>query len=343
MSVAQRLYEAGKITYMRTDSVNLSSLAINTSKAKISELYGEAYSKTRQFKTSSKGAQEAHEAIRPTYIDKETVTGTKQEQRLYDLIWKRTVASQMSDARLEKTTITIGISKTGEKYIASGEVIKFDGFLKVYTESTDDEDEKKNGQTILPPLEIGRQLDCLEVLAAQRFTMRPPRYTEASLVKKLEEQGIGRPSTYAPIITTIQNRGYVVKSDRPGEERNFVTLQLKNDSIKEETKTETFGQEKSKLFPTDIGMVVTDFLLKSFKSIMDYNFTAKVEEQFDEIAEGDLVWNEMIGDFYKPFHNLIEESLQHSEKANGERVLGSDPETGKQVSVKIGRYGPLVL
>ncbi|MBN1927692.1 MAG: type I DNA topoisomerase [Prolixibacteraceae bacterium] len=342
MSVAQRLYEAGKITYMRTDSVNLSSLALNTSHSKIVELYGEKYSKTRQYKTSSKGAQEAHEAIRPTYIDKETISGTKQEQRLYDLIWKRTVASQMSDALLEKTTITIGISTAEEKYIASGEVIKFDGFLKVYTESTDEDDEKKNGQNILPPVTEGSKLKCNEIVAAQRFTVRPSRYTEASLVKKLEEQGIGRPSTYAPIITTIQNRGYVVKGDKPGETRKFVTLTLKNGNIGEKTNTETFGQEKSKLFPTDIGMVVTDFLMKSFNPIMDYNFTARVEEQFDDIADGGLVWNKMIGGFYKPFHKLVEESLQVSEKANGERILGPDPESGKQVSVKIGRYGPLV-
>ncbi len=342
MSIAQRLYEAGKITYMRTDSVNLSALALNTAREKITEMYGEKYAKTRQYKTSSKGAQEAHEAIRPTYIDKETIPGTRQEQRLYDLIWKRTVASQMSDALLEKTSITIGLSTTGEKYIASGEVVKFDGFLKVYSESTDDEDEKQNGTSLLPPIKVNDALDCDHVLAAQRFTQRPPRYTEASLVKKLEEQGIGRPSTYAPIISTIQNRGYVVKSDRPGEEREFLTLTLKNGKMTAQVKTEVFGQEKAKLFPTDIGMVVTDFLLKSFDPIMDYNFTANVEDKFDEIAEGKIVWNKMIDTFYKPFHSLVEKSLQLSEKANGERVLGVDPETGKQVSVKIGRFGPLV-
>jgi DNA topoisomerase-1 len=342
MSVAQRLYEAGKITYMRTDSVNLSSLALNTSKSKIEELFGEKYSNTRQYKTTSKGAQEAHEAIRPTYIDKETISGTKQEQRLYELIWKRSIASQMSDAILEKTTISINISTSAEKFVSSGEVIIFDGFLKVYLESTDEEEDKQNGDILLPPIKVNDILERDNIVAAQRFTQKPPRYTEASLVKKLEEQGIGRPSTYAPIITTIQNRGYVVKDDRQGVEREFVTLTLKAGSIKEQVKTETFGVEKSKLFPTDIGMVVTDFLMKNFDLVMDYNFTAKVEAEFDEIAEGKNRWGDMIGGFYKPFHLLVEKSLQISEKANGERILGIDEETGKQVSVKIGRYGPLV-
>jgi DNA topoisomerase-1 len=342
MSVAQKLYEAGKITYMRTDSVNLSSLALNTSKAKIEELFGENFSKTRQYKTNSKGAQEAHEAIRPTYMDKDSITGTKQEQRLYELIWKRTIASQMSDALLERTAISISVSTATEKFVASGEVIIFEGFLKVYFESTDEDDDKQNGDTLLPPIKVKDQLESDSIVAAQRFTQKAPRYTEASLVKKLEEQGIGRPSTYAPIITTIQNRGYVVKEDRPGVEREFTTLTLKAGSIKEQVKTETFGYEKSKLFPTDIGTVVTDFLLKNFELVMDYNFTAKVEEQFDEIAEGKAEWNTMIGGFYKPFHLLVENSLQVSEKANGERVLGIDPESGKQVSVKIGRFGPLV-
>lgn len=341
MSVAQRLYEAGKITYMRTDSVNLSSLAINTAKSKIHEMFGEAYSKSRQFKTSSKGAQEAHEAIRPTYIENETISGTKQEQRLYELIWKRSVASQMSEAQLEKTNVTISVSNTTEKFVASGEVIKFEGFLKVYLESTDDEDNKHNGDVLLPPMRKNDSLDMNQIIAAQRFTKKPPRYTEASLVKKLEEQGIGRPSTYAPIITTIQNRGYVVKEDRPGEERNFVTLTLKSGEIEEKINKENHGYEKSKLFPTDIGMVVTDFLVKNFESIMDYNFTANVEEQFDFIADGKEAWQAMLGNFYKPFHKLVESTLQISEKANGERILGTDPETGKQISVKIGRFGPL--
>jgi len=342
MSVAQKLYEAGKITYMRTDSVNLSSLALNTTKARIEELFGDNYSKTRQYKTSSKGAQEAHEAIRPTYIDKDSITGTKQEQRLYELIWKRTIASQMSDALLEKTTISIVVSTAKEKFIASGEVILFDGFLKVYYESTDDDDDKQSGDVLLPPIKVNDQLERSSIIAAQRFTQKAPRYTEASLVKKLEEQGIGRPSTYAPIITTIQNRGYVVKEDRAGSEREFITILLKADSIKEQVKTETYGFEKAKLFPTDIGMVVTDFLLKNFELVMDYNFTANVEEQFDQIAEGKAGWSNMIGGFYKPFHILVENSLQVSEKANGERVLGIDPISGKQVSVKIGRFGPLV-
>lgn len=342
MSVAQRLYEAGKITYMRTDSVNLSSLAINTAKAKINDFFGEKYSKTRQFKTNSKGAQEAHEAIRPTYMENESVSGTKQEQRLYELIWKRSIASQMSDAQLEKTTVNIGISTSNEKFIASGEIVKFDGFLKVYFESTDDEDEKNNGDTLLPPIQKNDNLLLDSIVAAQRFSLRPPRYTEASLVKKLEEQGIGRPSTYAPIITTIQNRGYVVKEDRPGAEREFTTLTLQKEEIKEQTQKENFGYERSKLFPTDIGMVVNDFLVKNFDLIMDFNFTAKVEEQFDIIAEGKVKWENMLKDFYKPFHQQVEETLEISEKANGERILGTDLQTGKPVSVKIGRYGPLV-
>ena len=342
MSIAQKLYEAGKITYMRTDSVNLSSLAINTAKAKVEELFGDKYSKTRQYKTSSKGAQEAHEAIRPTYLDKESISGTKQEQRLYELIWKRTIASQMSDALLEKTTISIFISSASEKFVATGEVIVFDGFLKVYFESNDDEEDKQSSDIILPPIKVNDKLNCASINASQRFTQKPPRYTEASLVKKLEEQGIGRPSTYAPIITTIQNRGYVVKEDRQGNERQFITLTLKGNNIKEQTKTENYGFEKSKLFPTDIGIVVTDFLLKNFDMVMDYNFTAKVEEQFDKIAEGNAEWNQMIESFYKSFHPLVENSLQLSEKANGERVLGIDPVSGKQVSVKIGRFGPLV-
>ncbi|MBP7507630.1 MAG: type I DNA topoisomerase [Prolixibacteraceae bacterium] len=342
MSVAQKLYEAGKITYMRTDSLNLSSLALNTAKEKIEELYGSDYLKIRQYKTTSKGAQEAHEAIRPTYINKETVSGTRQEQNLYELIWKRTIASQMNDALLEKTTITINVSNTSEKFIANGEVIKFDGFLKVYMESSDEDEEKQNGDVILPPMKIKDILGRNIISATQRFSQKPPRYTEASLVKKLEEQGIGRPSTYAPIITTIQNRGYVIRTDKSGSEREFTTLTLLSDKISESVKTEIFGYEKAKLFPTDIGMVVTDFLLKNFDLVMDYSFTAKVEEQFDEIAEGKSIWNKMIRNFYNPFHKLIEDSLQVSEKANGERILGNDPDTGKQVSVKIGKFGPLV-
>ena len=342
MSVAQRLYESGKITYMRTDSVNLSSLAINTSKKKIEELHGENYVKIRKFKTKSKGAQEAHEAIRPTYMDQETVDGTSQEQRLYELIWKRTIASQMADAIMERTTVTIDVSTAAEKFIASGEVIVFDGFLRVYIESTDDEGQGNgNGQSIIPPLHAKDVLSMEKTIATERFSQRPARYTEASLVKRLEELGIGRPSTYAPTITTVQNRNYVVKEDRPGVEREYQVLELKGGKIKEQTKTEITGAEKSKLFPTDIGMVVTDFLVDNFSEIMDYNFPADVEKEFDDIADGKLVWNEMIDKFYKPFHEKVDDALENAERSKGERVLGVDPKTGKQVSVKIGRFGPL--
>lgn len=341
MSVAQKLYEAGKITYMRTDSVNLSSMAINTAAKKITELHGEKYVKTRQYKTKTKGAQEAHEAIRPTYIDQETVSGTAQEKRLYELIWKRTIASQMADAELEKTTVTIDITTVPEKFVATGEVIIFDGFLKVYMESTDDENGSQNSQDLIPPIKVNDVLMSKLIQATERFTQRPPRYTEAALVKRLEELGIGRPSTYAPTISTIQNRNYVVKEDRPGVERSFVQLELTRGSIKETIKKEVTGTEKSKLFPTDIGMVVTDFLMEYFDQIMDYNFTAKVEMEFDEIAEGKRVWNEMIDEFYHPFHSKIDNALKNSEKTKGERILGDDPVSGKQVSVKIGRYGPI--
>lgn len=341
MSVAQKLYEAGKITYMRTDSVNLSSLAIHTSAKKISELHGDKYVKTRQYKTKSKGAQEAHEAIRPTYIDHEQISGTNQEKKLYDLIWKRTIASQMADAELEKTTVTIDISSLPEKFIATGEVIIFDGFLKVYLESTDDENGSQGSEDLIPPLKAKDILHPKGIQAVQRFTQRPPRYTEASLVKRLEELGIGRPSTYAPTITTIQNRNYVVKEDRPGIERQFIQLELSKGQIRESVKNETTGTEKSKLFPTDIGMVVTDFLMEYFDQIMDYNFTAKVEAEFDEIAEGNRVWNEMIDEFYHPFHKKIENALKNSEKTKGERLLGTDPVSGKEVYVKIGRFGPI--
>ena len=341
MSVAQRLYESGKITYMRTDSVNLSSLAINTAKQKIEELHGPDYVQIRKYKTSSKGAQEAHEAIRPTYMSQETVDGTSQEQRLYDLIWKRTIASQMADAILEKTQVTIGISNDREKFIATGEVLIFDGFLKVYMESTDDEKGENGSDVIIPPLKANDRLQMNSITATRRFTQKPPRYTEASLVKRLEELGIGRPSTYAPTITTIQNRNYVVKEDRPGTERSFDILTLKNGKITEKNNVEMTGVEKGKLFPTDIGMVVTDYLSENFEQIMDYNFTAKVEEEFDEIAEGKRIWNEVIDEFYQPFHSKVENALQNSERSKGERILGIDPATGKQVSVKIGRFGPL--
>lgn len=341
MSVAQRLYENGKITYMRTDSVNLSSLAINTAKQKIEELHGAKYVHIRHYKTSSKGAQEAHEAIRPTYMSNETTDGTSQEQRLYELIWKRTIASQMADAILEKTQVTIAISNDKEKFLATGEVLIFDGFLKVYMESTDDDKSENGSDVIIPPLKANDVLQMDTVAATKRFTQKPPRYTEASLVKRLEELGIGRPSTYAPTITTIQNRNYVVKEDRPGVERLFDIITLKNGKISEKTNKETTGVEKGKLFPTDIGMVVTDYLSENFDQIMDYNFTAKVEEEFDDIAEGKKVWNEMIAKFYKPFHEMVDHALQNSERSKGERILGTDPVTGKQVSVKIGRFGPV--
>ncbi|MDD2381627.1 MAG: type I DNA topoisomerase [Mariniphaga sp.] len=342
MAVAQRLYEHGFITYMRTDSVNLSGLAINTTKQKILDLHGEKYLKLRKYKTKTKGAQEAHEAIRPTYMDQETVEGSSQEQRLYELIWKRTMASQMADAKLERTTVTIGVSTASELFTASGEVIIFDGFLKVYMESTDEENgNTTSGQEIIPPLHVNDLLQAESIMATQRFSQRPPRYTEASLVKKLEELGIGRPSTYAPTITTIQNRNYVIKEDRTGTERPFDVITLKKNKITEQAKTEITGTEKSKLFPSDIGMVVNDFLMENFEQIMDYNFTANVEKEFDDIAGGEKIWNEMIDHFYKPFHNQVDKVLKNSERTKGERILGNDPKTGKQVSVKIGRYGPV--
>ena len=341
MAVAQRLYESGKITYMRTDSVNLSSLALNTSKKKIEELHGEKYVKVRKFRTKAKGAQEAHEAIRPTYMENETVSGTNQEQRLYELIWKRTIASQMADAIMERTTVTIDVSNATENFVATGEVIVFDGFLKVYIESTDEENTNGNGQSIIPPLKANDTLDISSILATERFTQRPPRFTEASLVKRLEELGIGRPSTYAPTITTIQNRNYVVKEDRPGEKRKFTVLSLKEGDIKEKVKKEITGAEKNKLFPTDVGIVVNDFLTANFKQIMDYNFTASVEKEFDNIADGKKAWNDMIDKFYQPFHGRVEDALKNAERSKGERILGIDPKTEKEVSVKIGRFGPI--
>ena len=342
MSIAQRLYESGKITYMRTDSVNLSQLAINTAKQKITELHGEKYVKIRKYQTTSKGAQEAHEAIRPTYIDHETIEGTSQEQKLYDLIWKRTVASQMADAELEKTTVTILVQNSKEKFTATGEVLIFDGFLKVYIESSDDESGSNgNSDIIIPPVKVNDKLQMSEIVATQRFSQRPPRFTEASLVKRLEELGIGRPSTYVPTITTIQNRNYVVKEDRAGIERSFDVITLKNGKINEKIKTENTGAEKSKLFPTDIGMVVNDFLVNNFDQIMDYNFTANVEKEFDDIAEGKLVWNKMLDSFYTHFHGTVENALKYSERSKGERILGIDPNTGKEVSVRISRFGPV--
>ena len=340
MTIAQKLYEAGKITYMRTDSVNLSETAINMAKGVIVKEYGEKFSNPRQYKTKSKGAQEAHEAIRPTYMEDTDVPGSPTEKRLYDLIWKRTVASQMSDAALEKTTVTIDISTTQEKFIASGEVMKFEGFLKVYIESTDDENEE-NSERLLPPLKVGQILNLEFIKATERFTYHPPRYTEASLVKKLEELGIGRPSTYAPTISTVQQRGYVVKEDRDGHERQFQELILKNNQITEQKLKEITGAEKSKLFPSDIGIIVNDFLVAHFKDILDYNFTANVEKEFDEIALGSLAWTKMIDGFYVPFHKKVTITTETSERSVGERILGKDPASGKPILVKIGRFGPM--
>ncbi len=342
MMVAQRLYESGKITYMRTDSVNLSALAINTAKAEITTQYGDKYVKIRKYTTKSKGAQEAHEAIRPTYISEHETAGTAQEKRLYELIWKRTLASQMADAELERTTATIGISNAEGKFIANGEVIKFDGFLRVYLESTDDE-ETDNNDGLLPPMKVKEQLAMAETTATQRFTQSPYRYTEASLVRKMEELGIGRPSTYAPTISTIQNREYVEKGNVEGNERFYNILTLKNGNVKDTEKKEMAGADKGKLIPTDIGMVVNDFLVEYFPSIVDYNFTAEVEKDFDRIAEGKEQWNKAIADFYKEFHPVVEETMQmRTEHKAGERVLGTDPKSGRQVSVKIGRYGAIV-
>lgn len=340
MMVAQRLYEAGKITYMRTDSVNLSETALEQAREAISNNYGKEYHHQRTYKTKSKGAQEAHEAIRPTYIANQSVAGERNEQRLYELIWKRTIASQMADAELEKTTAKIAVSGASEVFVAQGEVLKFDGFLKVYLEGTDDEENEENS-SILPPMNVGDKLSYSEMAAVQRFTHHPARYTEASLVKKLEELGIGRPSTYAPTISTVQKRGYVEKTDREGTPRNYTVLSIANNSVKKEVKTENTGAEKAKLFPTDIGMVVNDFLIQYFPEIMDFHFTAKVEEEFDEIAEGKLDWTNMLKDFYKPFHKTVEKTTDNSERASGERVLGVDPVSGKPVLVRIGRFGPL--
>ena len=340
MRVAQGLYESGKITYMRTDSVNLSDLALNTSKAEIISMAGEKYVYRRKFTTKTKGAQEAHEAIRPTYMNQHSVDGTAQEKRLYDLIWKRTIASQMADAELEKTIIHINVSGSKYEFLSTGEVIIFDGFLKVYLESTDDENESTDEAT-LPAMKKGGKLSSQEITAREVFSQRPPRYNEASLVRKLEELGIGRPSTYAPTISTIQNRSYVEKSDRPAEKRKYNILSLKNAKISDQTLAENTGAEKNKLFPTDIGMVVNDFLTEYFPNILNYNFTADVEKEFDRIAEGDIKWTKSIDKFYKEFHPMVEDTMKNSERQVGERILGVDPKTGRQLSVKIGRYGPL--
>ena len=341
MVVAQQLYESGYITYMRTDSVNLSNTALAKAKEVISNQFGEKYSKTRKYSTKSKGAQEAHEAIRPSYLENETIKGDSSQQRLYELIWKRTIASQMAEAQIEKTTITIDISKSKEKMRAQGEVIIFDGFLKVYMESKDD-DVEQEAAGMLPPLKNGENLNLDCMLAQERYTKHTPRYSEASLVKKLEEQGIGRPSTYAPTISTIQKRGYVVKEDREGQSRNFTELRLRNNQIDETVKSEIFGAIKNKLLPTDIGTLVNKFLSEHFKEIVDYQFTAKVEKEFDAIAEGKKQWNKMIGTFYRPFKIQVEETLENAEREKGERLLGVDPKSGKNVYARIGRFGPMV-
>ena len=340
MAVAQKLYEAGKITYMRTDSTNLSSLALAKSKEVITSGFGAEYSKTRQFKTKSKGAQEAHEAIRPAYLENATTAGSQNEKRLYELIWKRTVASQMSDARIEKTSISIDMSNSPVIFQANGEVIKFDGFLRVYAESSDQENGDED-RYVIPPVTKGMPLSYDNITATQKYTTPPPRYTEASLVKKLEELGIGRPSTYAPTISTIQNRGYVSREDRPGEKRNIKIITLLKGKVTNSTKTEIAGKEKSKLFPQDIGMIVNDFLMENFSEIVDYHFTAEVEEQFDEIALGNLKWTGMIEKFYTPFHKTVTNTLEKKERKTGVRVLGNHPDTSEPITVRMGRFGPV--
>ena len=342
MMVAQHLYENGRITYMRTDSVNLSTLCLNASKEEITKLYGDSYSKLRQYHTNSKGAQEAHEAIRPTYMDQQTIEGTAQEKRLYELIWKRTVASQMADAEIEKTTVNISISGAKQEFVAQGEVIVFDGFIKVYHESHDDESSQEVFSS-LPELKEGQELTRREITATERFSLGPQRYTEASLVHKLEELGIGRPSTYAPTISTIQQREYVAKGDKKGEEREYTVDTLKGKQVTQKVRREMAGSDKGKLMPTDIGLVVNDFLMKNFPSIMDYNFTAKVEQDFDRIAEGDEAWTKMLKTFDKDFEPTVDKAMNsRNEHKAGERQLGTDAKTGKPVFVKIGRFGPVV-
>ena len=340
MVVAQQLYEAGFITYMRTDSVNLSSLAIGVAKNTIKSLYGEEYSKTRNFSTKSKGAQEAHEAIRPTYLENQTISGDASQKRLYDLIWKRTIASQMAEAKIERTVINIEISKSQEKFKAQGEVITFEGFLKVYLESKDEEDDQDT-KGMLPPLKNGQPLALNCMLATERYTKHAARYSEASLVKKLEDLGIGRPSTYAPTISTVQKRGYVVKEDRDGFTRDFTEMKLNEGQIVTTEKTEVYGAVKNKLLPTDIGILVNKFLTKHFDEIVDYQFTAKVEKEFDDISKGKKEWNNMIGTFYKPFRKQVENTLENAEREKGERLLGVDPKSGKNLYARIGRFGPM--
>jgi DNA topoisomerase-1 len=345
MMIAQKLYEAGHITYMRTDSLNLSQLALNTIKDEITATMGEQYLKLRQYHTSSRGAQEAHEAIRPTYVNKQTIEGTPQEKRLYSLIWKRAVASQMADAEMEKTTVEISAQESGARFSVTGEVVRFDGFLKVYMEGHDDDTtgDDLSDQGLLPHFNNGMALTLGDMTATERFTQQPPRYTEASLVKKMEELGIGRPSTYAPTISTIQQRGYVEKGEKEGTERSYEVLTLSKGKIAHRTRTETIGSEKGKLVPTDVGEVVNEFLTEYFPAILDYNFTAQVEEKFDQIAEGKLPWHNEIKTFYDDFHPGVDAAMNmRLERKVGERVLGNDPKTGKPVSVKIGRYGPMI-
>ena len=343
MMIAQRLYESGLITYMRTDSVNLSDLALGTAKEAIFETYGEKYYKFRQYHTKSKGAQEAHEAIRPTYISNVEAGSSSQENKLYELIRKRTIACQMADAELERTTISVGISGQTERFVAVGEVISFEGFLQVYMESNDDDTEKEQENGLLPPVKLHETLSLKDIVATERFTQRPPRYTEASLVRRLEELGIGRPSTYAPTIQTIQNREYVVKGDKEGVERAYTVVSLSKGKIEEAEKTETVGADRNKLMPTDIGTVVNDFLMEYFPDVLDYNFTASVEKEFDSVAEGELVWTKAIDKFYKIFHPIVEATAAvKTEHKVGERELGIDPKSGNPVFVKIGRYGPVV-
>ena len=343
MMIAQKLYESGRITYMRTDSVNLSTLCTNASKDEIIKVYGKEYSHPRAYHTHSKGAQEAHEAIRPTYMSETSIDGTSQEKRLYELIWKRTIASQMADAQIEKTTVTISIDDTDEKFVANGEVITFDGFIKVYRESTDDEDNSEDSTHILPAMQEGDELQRREITATERFSAAPLRYTEASLVKKLEDLGIGRPSTYAPTISTIQQREYVQKGDKKGEERSYTVDSLKGIKVTQKIKKEIAGNEKGKLLPTDIGIVVNDFLMENFPGIMDYNFTANVEQKFDDIAEGKTDWNKWMKNFDKEFEPEVDQVMNaRSEHKAGERELGNDPKSGRPVFVKIGRFGPVV-
>ena len=344
MSVAQKLYESGKITYMRTDSVNFSQAALDASKNEITKNWGPEYSNPTRYKTKSAGAQEAHEAIRPTDFSLHYTTGESDEVKLYDLIWKRSIASQMSHAKLERTTIKIGNESLPEIFQAKGEVIKFDGFLKVYLAAKleEEDDENEGEDVLLPAVNVGESLKYENIKATERFSRPAPRYVEASLVKKLEELGIGRPSTYAPTISTIQKRGYVEKKEREGETREYKVLELKSGNISSEVKTEITGKEKNKLFPTDIGIVVTDFLCSHFERIMDYNFTANVESQFDEIAQGKIQWTSMMHDFYNPFHENVTNTLEHSDRATGERELGHHPENGKKIIVRIGRFGPMV-